>query len=145
MADSRAGNVYLHDGELTDLALMEPVAPEGLHLRVGRRNHDRLARAGFFSMTEPTNVFVPRTPPRGRRTANSLRWFRPAQPGRLFLFLGGFAAGVVVALTALAVTVPERIASLIERVQGAVAVQLVCEPEEVTRRPCLWVRHDGGR
>ena len=63
--------------------------------------------------------------------------------GRLFLFLGGFAAGVVISLGALAFTMPERVTTLVERVEAAVAVQLVCEPEEAARRLCLWVRQDG--
>ena len=92
-------------------------------------------------MAEPSNLFVPPPPP-GRNTAPQ-RWFRPARLGRLFLFVGGFAAGVAVALGGLAFTMPERVAALIERVEAAVAVQLVCEPEEAARRLCLWVRQDG--
>jgi hypothetical protein len=64
--------------------------------------------------------------------------------GRLFLFLGSFAAGVVISLGALAFTVPEGVAALIERAEAAVTLQLICEPEEAAHRLCLWVR-PGGR
>ena len=64
--------------------------------------------------------------------------------GRLFLLLGGFVAGVVVVLATSAFTMPERVATLIERMQAAMAVQLFCEPEEAARRPCLWVTHRSG-
>jgi hypothetical protein len=63
--------------------------------------------------------------------------------GRLFLLLGGFVAGVVAVLATMAFTMPERVATLIERTQAAIALQLLCEPEDSAHRLCLWVRPSG--